>query len=131
MSRFERERPPIDVFICTADPLKEPPIDVSNTALSTLAFNYLAEKLTCYVSDDGGSPLTFYALVEASRFAKSWVPFCHKYSIQQRCPEAYFSQCYDHGSHGLSFSKECENVKVCSLNINTLHHTLLFSSHFF
>ncbi|GLJ58028.1 hypothetical protein SUGI_1501530 [Cryptomeria japonica] len=109
--RFERELPPIDVFICTADPLKEPPLDVSNTVLSTLAFNYPVERLTCYVSDDGGSPLTFYALLEASRFAKSWVPFCHKYSIQQRCPEAYFSECYDNESDNLSFVTEWESVK--------------------
>ncbi|XP_059064066.1 cellulose synthase-like protein E6 isoform X1 [Cryptomeria japonica] len=108
--RFGRELPPIDIFICTADPDKEPPLDVSNTVLSTLAFNYPIEKLTCYVSDDGGSPLTFYALLEASRFAKSWVPFCHKYSIQQRCPEAYFSECYDNESDS-SFTTEWENVK--------------------
>ncbi|XP_059064067.1 cellulose synthase-like protein E6 isoform X2 [Cryptomeria japonica] len=109
--RFGRELPPIDIFICTADPDKEPPLDVSNTVLSTLAFNYPIEKLTCYVSDDGGSPLTFYALLEASRFAKSWVPFCHKYSIQQRCPEAYFSECYDNESDS-SFTTEWENVKI-------------------
>ncbi|XP_057836463.2 cellulose synthase-like protein E6 isoform X2 [Cryptomeria japonica] len=108
---FERELPPIDVFVCTADPVKEPPVDVSNTVLSTLAFNYPVEKLTCYVSDDGGSPLTFYALLEASRFAKSWVPFCHKYSIQQRCPEAYFSQYYVNENDNLSFTAEWENVK--------------------
>ncbi|XP_057836469.1 cellulose synthase-like protein E6 isoform X1 [Cryptomeria japonica] len=109
--RFERELPPIDVFVCTADPVKEPPLDVSNTVLSTLAFNYPVEKLTCYVSDDGGSPLIFYALLEASRFAKIWVPFCHKYSIQQRCPKAYFSEYYNNESDNSSFTTEWENVK--------------------
>ncbi|GLJ36003.1 hypothetical protein SUGI_0722120 [Cryptomeria japonica] len=109
--RFERELPPIDVFICTADHVKEPPLDVSNTVLSTLAFNYPVEKLTCYVSDDGGSPLTFYALLEASRFAKIWVPFCHKYSIQQRCPNAYFSEYYVNENDNFPFITEWENVK--------------------
>ncbi|XP_059064610.1 cellulose synthase-like protein E6 [Cryptomeria japonica] len=109
--RFERELPPIDVFICTADPVKEPPLSVANTVLSTLAFNYPVERLTCYVSDDGGSSLTFYSLLEASRFAKSWVPFCHKYCIQQRCPETYFSECYDDESDNLSFTTEWGNVK--------------------
>ncbi|XP_059064069.1 cellulose synthase-like protein E1 [Cryptomeria japonica] len=109
--RFERELPPIDVFICTADHVKEPPLDVSNTVLSTLAFNYPVEKLTCYVWDDGGSPLTFYALLEASRFAKIWVPFCHKYSIQQRCPEAYFSEYYVNENDNFPFITEWENVK--------------------
>ncbi|XP_057836478.2 cellulose synthase-like protein E6 [Cryptomeria japonica] len=109
--RFERELPPIDVFICTADPVKEPLLDLSNTVLSALAFHYPVERLTCYVSDDGGSPLTFYALFEASRFAKSWVPFCHKYSIQQRCPEAYFSTYYVNESDNLCFTVEWENLK--------------------
>ncbi|XP_057836475.2 cellulose synthase-like protein E6 isoform X2 [Cryptomeria japonica] len=109
--RFEKELPPIDVFICTADPVKEPPLDVSNTILSTLAFNYPVQKLTCYVSDDGGSPITFYALLEASRFAKIWVPFCHEYSIQQRCPEAYFSECYFNETDNMSFTTEWQKVK--------------------
>jgi hypothetical protein len=29
--------PALDVFICTADPYKEPPISVVNTALSVMA----------------------------------------------------------------------------------------------
>ncbi|KAH9290245.1 hypothetical protein KI387_034362, partial [Taxus chinensis] len=110
-NRFEKELPPVDIFICTADPTKEPPMGVVNTVLSTLAFDYPAEKLSCYVSDDGGSALTFYALFEASCFAKIWVPFCHNYSIQQRCPEAYFSQYSVDGNESLSFLKELENVK--------------------
>ncbi|KAH9290246.1 hypothetical protein KI387_034363, partial [Taxus chinensis] len=110
-NRFEMDLPPIDIFICTADPIKEPPIDVANTLLSTLAFDYPVEKLSCYVSDDGGSPLTFYALFEASRFAKIWVPFCRKYSIQQRCPEAYFSEYHVNENDNLSFLSEWKNVK--------------------
>ncbi|KAG5545605.1 hypothetical protein RHGRI_017931 [Rhododendron griersonianum] len=70
------------MFVTTADPVLEPPILTVNTVLSLLALDYPADKLACYVSDDGSSPLTFYSLVEASKFAKLWVPFCKKYSIQ-------------------------------------------------
>ncbi|KAF7141442.1 hypothetical protein RHSIM_Rhsim06G0164900 [Rhododendron simsii] len=85
------ELPPVDMFVTTADPVLEPPILTVNTVLSLLALDYPADKLACYVSDDGGSPLTFYSIVEASKFAKLWVPFCKKYSIQVRAPFRYFS----------------------------------------
>ncbi|XP_058220294.1 cellulose synthase-like protein H1 isoform X2 [Rhododendron vialii] len=85
------ELPPVDMFVTTADPVLEPPILTVNTVLSLLALDYPADKLACYVSDDGSSPLTFYSLVEASKFAKLWVPFCKKYSIQVRAPFRYFS----------------------------------------
>jgi hypothetical protein len=77
--------------VTTADPVLEPPIITVNTVLSLLALDYPANKLACYVSDDGCSPLTFYALVEASKFAKLWVPFCKKYNVQIRAPFRYFS----------------------------------------
>uniref|UniRef100_A0A0D6QSQ6 Glycosyltransferase 2-like domain-containing protein n=2 Tax=Araucaria cunninghamii TaxID=56994 RepID=A0A0D6QSQ6_ARACU len=110
--RFENELPPVDIFICTADPTKEPPLTVVNTALSTLAFDYPVEKLACYVSDDGGSPFTFYALLEASCFAKFWVPFCHKYSIEQRCPDEYFSNSsYTQENKDSTFAIEWESLK--------------------
>ena len=80
------ELPPVDMFVTTADPILEPPIITVNTVLSLLAVDYPANKLACYVSDDGGSFLTFYALLEASKFAKLWVPFCKKYGIQNRAP---------------------------------------------
>ncbi|KAE9457910.1 hypothetical protein C3L33_10203, partial [Rhododendron williamsianum] len=88
---LQRWLPPVDMFVTTADPVLEPPILTVNTVLSLLALDYPADKLACYVSDDGGSPLTFYSLVEASKFAKLWVPFCKKYSIQVRAPFRYFS----------------------------------------
>ena len=47
----------------------------ANTILSTLAADYLVEKLSCYVSDDGGAILTFEAMAEAASFANIWVPF--------------------------------------------------------
>ncbi|KAK7272276.1 hypothetical protein RJT34_28773 [Clitoria ternatea] len=85
------ELPRVDLFVPTADPILEPPIITVNTVLSLLALDYPAYKLACYVSDDGCSPLTYYALVEASKFAKHWVPFCNKYNIQVRAPFRYFS----------------------------------------
>ncbi|KAL1345679.1 hypothetical protein HN51_019398 [Arachis hypogaea] len=83
--------PPVDLFVTTADPVLEPPIITVNTVLSLLALDYPSNKLSCYVSDDGCSPHTFYALVEASKFAKLWVPFCKKFNVQVRAPFRYFS----------------------------------------
>ena len=82
--------PGLDVFICTADPFKEPPLSVANTALSAMAFDYLTDQLSVYVSDDGCSPLTMFAFIEAARFAKYWLPFCRERELVNRCPEAYF-----------------------------------------
>ncbi|KAK2649245.1 hypothetical protein Ddye_016734 [Dipteronia dyeriana] len=72
------------MFVTTADPVLEPPIITVNTVLSLLAIDYPIHKLACYVSDDGCSPLTFYFLVEASKFAKLWLPFCNKYNVHIR-----------------------------------------------
>ncbi|KAK1300258.1 Cellulose synthase-like protein H1 [Acorus calamus] len=80
------ELPPVDMFVTTADATLEPPIVTVNTVLSLLAVDYPAEKLACYVSDDGCSSLTFFALVEGAKFAKLWVPFCKKYNVQVRAP---------------------------------------------
>ncbi|XP_020238378.1 cellulose synthase-like protein H1 [Cajanus cajan] len=87
----ESELPAVDLFVTTADPVLEPPIITINTVLSLLALDYPSHKLACYVSDDGCSPLNFYALLEASKFAKLWVPFCKKYNIQLRAPFRYFT----------------------------------------
>lgn len=89
--RVEEFLPPVDMFVTTADPVLEPPIITMNTVISLLAVDYPANKLACYVSDDGCSPFTFYSLVETSKFAKLWIPFCKKYSIQVRAPFRYFS----------------------------------------
>lgn len=83
--------PGIDVFVSTADPEKEPPLVTANTILSILAAEYPVEKLACYLSDDGGSLLTFEALAEAASFARFWVPFCRKHAIEPRNPETYFN----------------------------------------
>ncbi|XP_047946237.1 cellulose synthase-like protein G2 [Salvia hispanica] len=82
--------PSLDVFICTADPVKEPSLGVMNTVISALALDYPPTKLHVYLSDDGGSPVTLRALQRARSFAKVWLPFCRKYEVKNRCPQAYF-----------------------------------------
>lgn len=106
----------IDVFIGTVDPMKEPPLVTSNTVLSILAIDYPVEKVTCYVSDDGGSMLTLETLRETCQFARTWVPFCKKFNIEPRAPEYYFSQKVDYLKHNIfpSFVKERRTMKVIS-----------------
>ncbi|KAL3504179.1 hypothetical protein ACH5RR_034020 [Cinchona calisaya] len=99
--RYEKEGQssqlsPVDIFVSTVDPLKEPPLVTANTILSILAVDYPADKVSCYVSDDGAAMLTFEALSETSEFAKKWVPFCKKFSIEPRAPEWYFAQKIDY-----------------------------------
>ncbi|KAF7836332.1 putative cellulose synthase A catalytic subunit 3 [UDP-forming] [Senna tora] len=84
--------PPIDIFVTTLDPLKEPPLVTANTILSILAVDYPPEKVSCYVSDDGAAMLTFEALSETSEFARKWVPFCKKFNVEPRAPEWYFAE---------------------------------------
>ncbi|XP_009624029.1 cellulose synthase-like protein E6 [Nicotiana tomentosiformis] len=88
--RYEEKLPGVDIFVCTADPIMEPPTLVINTILSVMSYNYPPEKLSVYLSDDGGSEYTFYALLEASRFSKYWIPFCKKFNVEPRSPAAYF-----------------------------------------
>jgi len=111
------ELPQVDVFVTTADPVLEPPIITINTVLSLLALDYPANKLACYVSDDGCSPLTFYALVEATKFAKLWVPFCKKYNVQVRAPFRYFSEdaTVDKNTDLQEFEQEWSLMKVIYL----------------
>ncbi|PIA45291.1 hypothetical protein AQUCO_01700672v1 [Aquilegia coerulea] len=102
----DKELPPIDVFICTADPDKEPTIGVMNTVISAMSLDYPPEKLFVYVSDDGGAPITLFGMKEAYSFAKQWIPFCKKYGIKTRAPDAYFSQSDHHEEENGSLSKE-------------------------
>lgn len=90
--RKKDEFPSVDIFVCTADPTIEPPSLVMSTVLSAMSYNYPPDKLSIYLSDDGGSVITFYALLEASKFAKHWIPFCNKFGVEPRSPSAYFSQ---------------------------------------
>ncbi|XP_057958867.1 cellulose synthase-like protein E6 isoform X1 [Malania oleifera] len=87
----DEKLPAIDVFVVTANPRKEPLLGVMNTVLSAMALDYPPDKLSVYLSDDEASPLTYFAVQEASVFARSWLPFRRRYGIQCRCPEAYFS----------------------------------------
>ncbi|KAF9687069.1 hypothetical protein SADUNF_Sadunf02G0055500 [Salix dunnii] len=98
---YEKEGKPselasVDIFVSTVDPMKEPPLITANTVLSILAVDYPIEKVACYVSDDGAAMLTFEALSETSEFARKWVPFCKRFSIEPRAPEWYFAQKVDY-----------------------------------
>ncbi|GER34053.1 cellulose synthase [Striga asiatica] len=99
--RYEKEGEPselapVDIFVSTVDPMKEPPLITANTVLSILAVDYPIDKVACYVSDDGAAMLTFEALSETSEFARKWVPFCKRFSIEPRAPEWYFAQKVDY-----------------------------------
>ncbi|XP_072980113.1 cellulose synthase A catalytic subunit 9 [UDP-forming] [Typha angustifolia] len=99
--RYEREGEPsmlspVDLFVSTVDPLKEPPLVTANTVLSILAVDYPVDKVSCYVSDDGASMLTFESLSATAEFARKWVPFCKKFAIEPRAPEMYFSEKVDY-----------------------------------
>ena len=109
--RYGDKLPAVDVFVCTADPTLEPPTLVVNTVLSAMAYNYPTEKLSVYLSDDGGSELTFYALLEASRFAKRWIPFCKKFKVEPRSPHAYFLNHYD-SDQDITFAQKWLAIKV-------------------
>ncbi|KAL0388467.1 UNVERIFIED_CONTAM: Cellulose synthase-like protein G3 [Sesamum radiatum] len=80
----DEKLPALDVFICTADPKKEPVVEVMNTVLSAMALDYPTEKAVVYLSDDGGAAVTLYAMKEACAFARSWLPFCRKYGVKSR-----------------------------------------------
>lgn len=117
--RYEKEGQPselspIDIFVSTVDPLKEPPLVSANTVLSILAVDYPVEKVSCYVSDDGAAMLTFEALSETMEFARKWVPFCKKFNIEPRAPEWYFAQKMDYLKDKVlpSFVKERRAMKV-------------------
>ena len=118
INRYENALPGVDIFVCTADPMIEPPVMVINTVLSVMAYDYPPEKLSVYLSDDGGSDLTFYAMLEASRFSKIWLPFCKKFKVEPRCPEAYFHTAVEPQEPVMS--KEWSTVKVHLANKNHL-----------
>ncbi|CAN8232009.1 unnamed protein product [Cochlearia groenlandica] len=102
--------PSVDMFIPTADPVREPPLMIANTMLSMLSVNYPANKLACYVSDDGCSPLTYFSLKETSKFAKIWVPFCKKHNVRVRAPFRYFLKPLV-GTNNSEFSKDWAMMK--------------------
>ncbi|KAI3469092.1 hypothetical protein Pfo_025755 [Paulownia fortunei] len=111
--KLPEDFPALEVFICTADPSKEPPVTVAATALSAMAYDYPTEKLSVYVSDDGGSELTLFALMEAAKFGKEWLPFCKENRVMERCPEAYF------GSNFATSNSETQKIKEMYENMKT------------
>lgn len=128
--RFEREGEvsqlaAVDFFVSTVDPLKEPPLITANTVLSILALDYPVDKVSCYVSDDGAAMLSFESLVETADFARKWVPFCKKYSIEPRAPEFYFSLKIDYLRDKVqpSFVKERRAMKVRASLYSTIRLT--------
>lgn len=123
-TRYEKEgKPselaPVDVFVSTVDPMKEPPLITANTVLSILAADYPVDKVACYVSDDGAAMLTFEALSETSEFAQKWVPFCKKFCIEPRAPEWYFAQKVDYLRDKVepAFVRERRAMKVLYLSL--------------
>lgn len=130
--RYEREGEPnqlspVDIFVSTVDPMKEPPLVTANTILSILAMDYPVDKISCYISDDGASMLTFEALSETAEFARKWVPFCKKFAIEPRAPEMYFSEKIDYLKDKVqpTFVKERRAMKVFAKTINAIHSVVL------
>lgn len=134
--RYEKEGQPsqlspVDIFVSTVDPLKEPPLVTANTVLSILAVDYPVDKVSCYVSDDGAAMLTFEALSETSEFARKWVPFCKKFNIEPRAPEWYFAQKIDYLKDKVlpSFVRERRAMKVTSFLLSKFFDVILCTSH--
>ncbi|KAK4275302.1 hypothetical protein QN277_018409 [Acacia crassicarpa] len=111
--RYGHSLPTVDVFVCTADPEIEPPMMVMNTVLSVMAYDYPSEKLSVYLSDDAASEITFYALLEASSFAKHWLPFCKRFNVEPRSPSAYFNSLssFSTSSNDSVWTKELAHIK--------------------
>ncbi|KAL8479635.1 hypothetical protein ACS0TY_026511 [Phlomoides rotata] len=116
--RYDREGEPsqltpVDVFVSTVDPMNEPPLVTTNTVLSILSMDYPVDKVSCYVSDDGATMLTFEGLSETVEFTKKWVPFCKKHNFVPRVPEFYFAQKIDYLKDKIqpSFVKEHRSMK--------------------
>ncbi|KAJ4801513.1 Cellulose synthase-like protein [Rhynchospora pubera] len=105
--------PALDIFIMTADPDKEPTIEVMNTVLSVMAIDYPSEKLHIYLSDDAGADVTLCASKEAYSLARYWVPFCKRFGIAVRCPEVFFNDSkIDQQDSDKEFSQERQKIKV-------------------
>ena len=126
----ESRMPALDCLITTADLATEDYLPMANSILSARAMEYPASKLSCYVSDENASRLSCEVLVEVSEFAKEWVPFCKKHSIQQLAPEVHLSQSLDSlkGQVDQNFIADRREVKVNScfdsavVKCVTMHH---------
>lgn len=92
LPKDEEQLPGIDVFICTADPKREPTFEVMNTVVSAMSLDYPADKLCVYLSDDANAGVTLNGMKEAWVFATWWLPFCRRYNVQSLSPRAFFEQ---------------------------------------
>lgn len=81
-------------------------MNVVNTALSVMAYDYPTWKISVYVSDDGGSAVTLFAFMEAAKFAVEWLPFCRKSNVVERNPDVFFA------SNNDCCNPEMEKIKV-------------------
>ncbi|GMQ05838.1 hypothetical protein CsSME_00050692 [Camellia sinensis var. sinensis] len=113
----ENDLQALDIFVCTADPYKEPPMSVVNTALSVMAYDYPTEKLSIYVSDDGGSAMTLFAFMEAAKFGSHWLPFCRRNKLVERCPDAYFRSNHHQSSEAEQIKMMYESMKARVENV--------------
>ena len=120
--RYESRFPGVDIFVFTADAVVEPPMMVINTVLSVMAYDYPAEKLSVYLSDDGGSDVTFYALLQASSFAKHWIPFCKRFNVEPRSPAAYFNTVASTKSQDHNYVKHLATIHVCTYYSSSYFH---------
>ena len=132
-SRYENKLPGVDIFVCTADPAIEPPMMVINTVLSVMAYDYPTEKLSVYLSDDAGSDITFYAFIEASNFAKHWLPFCKRFKVEFRSPAAYFNSIFStahQNDHDLAIESAAVKVFKKPIISVELYTILVYLYHF-
>jgi hypothetical protein len=114
-SRRRGDLPAVDVLVVTADPVKEPALGVMNTVVSAMALDYTGGRLSVYLSDDAGSPLTLMAARRAYDFARAWVPFCRRHSVQCPWPDRYFAGDDGHDDHCGDATEERRRMKVTVL----------------
>ncbi|KAG2680810.1 hypothetical protein I3760_11G115300 [Carya illinoinensis] len=91
LKKSSSDFPALDVFICTADPYKEPPMRLVSTVLSAMAYDYLTENISIYLLN---------------------LPFCRKNNIIKRSPGAYFATNHSScSSHTKEIQKIYESMK--------------------
>ncbi|KAI3783063.1 hypothetical protein L2E82_13125 [Cichorium intybus] len=79
--------PGIVIIISTTDAEKEPALVTANTIISTLAVDYPVEKVASYLSDDGGSLVTFKALAEAAKLRQYMGSFLARQKVKREYDE--------------------------------------------
>ncbi|KAK6251469.1 hypothetical protein SCA6_005474 [Theobroma cacao] len=82
-----------------------------------MAYDYPTEKILIYVSDDEGSALTFFAFMEATKFASYWLPFTRENNIMDRNSDVYFASGHSCISEAENIKEIYENMKVRVENV--------------